>query len=107
MWLLIGAVAAGLLVSRAWCRYLCPLGAVLGICNRFSLFGIRREREDQPHCDMLPRECIMHTKPWTGDCVVCGECAEGCPRANLKLQPRYGRDRSPEPEVPAKQEEAS
>lgn len=98
MWLLVGALAGGLLVSRVWCRYLCPLGALLGLANRFSLFRILRRREDLPRCDVLPRDCIMHTTPDTTDCVVCGECVEACPRANLQLRMRYGRHRPAEDE---------
>ncbi len=86
-----GALVGGVFISRVWCRYLCPVGALLGLFNTFSLFGIFREREDLPHCDLYPRDCIMHTTPDTTDCVMCGECAEACPRDNLKLRLRYGR----------------
>ena len=72
MWVVIVALMAGLVISRAWCRYLCPVGAVLGLLNKVSLFGIKREREDLPTCDVLPRDCITYTRPGTTDCVMCG-----------------------------------
>lgn len=102
MWIVLGAVAAGLFVSRAWCRYLCPLGALLGLFNKFSVFGILREREDLPRCNVLPGDCIMHTKPDTTDCVACGECIEACPRGILGLRARYSRTAPDEdtPEAP-------
>jgi polyferredoxin len=89
MLMVVGAVVTGLAISRAWCRYLCPVGAVLGLFNKFSLFGIRNECEECGQCEMLPEDCIMQTRPQTTDCVVCGECVEGCPRDNLALRPRF------------------
>jgi len=99
MWILVGILVSGIIVSRFWCRYLCPLGAVLGILNKFSFFGIIREREDLPHCDLFPRDCIMHTRPESTDCVVCGECVEACPRGILALRARYSRSRRAEDEA--------
>jgi MauM/NapG family ferredoxin protein len=36
--LLLGLLALNLLAERFWCRYLCPLGALLGWLAKFSLF---------------------------------------------------------------------
>ena len=93
LWLVLGVLVAGLIASRFWCRYLCPLGAVMGLFNKFSVFEISKEKEDIPECDLLPRDCIMHTRPGTTDCVMCGECVEGCPRRNLGLRVRYSGER--------------
>lgn len=89
MLVVIGALVAGLIISRAWCRYLCPVGALLGLLNKLSLFRIRNECEECGECEMLPSDCIMHTRPQTTDCVMCGECVEGCPRNNLALRLRF------------------
>ncbi|MEA3403395.1 MAG: 4Fe-4S binding protein [Armatimonadota bacterium] len=104
MWVLIGALVGGLIISRFWCRYLCPLGALLGLFNKFSLFGMIREREDLPRCRLYPRDCIMHTMPGSVDCVMCGECAEACPRKILGLRLRYLGGRPPEEEAEAPEE---
>jgi len=92
MWVVIGVLLAGLIVSRAWCRYVCPLGAVLGLFNKISVFRIGEECDEASRCDVLPRDCIMHTRPHTTDCVMCGECVEGCPRGRLLLQSRYSAE---------------
>ena len=88
MWILIGALALGLVVTRAWCRYLCPLGALLGLFNKFSVVQIARERDDLEGCGKYPRQCIQHTMPGTTDCVICGECIQACPRKILGLRLR-------------------
>jgi ferredoxin-type protein NapH len=89
MWIVIGVLVVALIITRVWCRYLCPLGALLGLFNKFSLFRIAREREDLPRCGKYPRECVQHTMPGTTDCVMCGECVQGCPRKLLRLRPRH------------------
>lgn len=91
LWILVPVLVLSVLVTRFWCRYLCPLGAVLGVFNRFSWFAIRWERQDMPHCGKYPRECIQHTTPGTSDCVLCGECMQGCPRRLLSWRPRTRR----------------
>lgn len=103
MWIVIGALLVALVITRVWCRYLCPLGALLGLFNKFSLFGIAREREDLPRCGKYPRECVQHTMPGTTDCVMCGECVQGCPRQILGLRFRYGGQREAEPPEPTEE----
>jgi len=94
LWMLGAVLVLSLLVTRFWCRYLCPLGAILGVFNWFSAVTIRRSREDLPHCAAYPRDCIQHTAPGTVDCVMCGECVQGCPRKVLRWSLRL-RQRAP------------
>ena len=82
--LLIVALLGGLLITRFWCRYLCPLGALLSLFNRFSLFGLRRDLDTCVCCDKYPRECIQYTRPGSGDCVLCGDCVQGCPAKSIR-----------------------
>jgi len=104
-WVLVVAIVGGLLVSRLWCRYLCPLGALLSIFSKTSIFKIGCDTDACSTCGKYPRECIQHTVPDTVDCVMCGECVQGCPKGALKLQGRYGRP--PKHEVEDKPTEAA
>ncbi len=94
---LAAAVLLGLLVTRGWCRYLCPLGALLGLTNHISLFRVRRDRAKCVDCGRYPRECPQGTVPGGVDCTICAECIQGCGHDAIDLGMR-GRRPKPLPE---------
>jgi len=96
--LIVAGVILALALTRAWCRYLCPLGALLSIANRISLFRLGRDMAKCIGCGKYPRECRVYTTPGTPDCVLCGDCIEGCPRSAIALRLRWrsGESKSPE-----------
>lgn len=81
--LIAGGVVLAVIVTRAWCRYLCPLGGLLTLANRISLFRLRKKEALCSGCGKYPRECRTYTTPGTNDCVLCGDCIEGCPRGAI------------------------
>lgn len=91
--LLAGALVGGLVVSRFWCRYLCPLGALLAVFNKISVFTLRKSPQACAGCGKYPRECIQHTCPGTTDCVMCGDCAQGCPAKAITFGARLPPER--------------
>lgn len=102
--ILVAGVVLAFALTRAWCRYLCPLGALLSIFNRISLFRLAIDEARCIDCGKYPLQCRMYTTPGTAHCVVCGDCIEGCPRDAVGFRLRYGRRRA-EPEE--KKEEAA
>jgi ferredoxin-type protein NapH len=84
---LLAGVVLALGLTRAWCRYLCPLGALLTLGNRISVFRLRRDRARCVDCGKYPRDCRTYTTPGTADCVICGDCIEGCARGAISIRP--------------------
>lgn len=101
----IGAVFSGvigvgfypILGSRVWCRFGCPMAAILGIQQRFfSRFRITANGGLCISCGNCSAYCEMgidvRAYAQKGQnivraaCVGCGICAEVCPRGVLKLE---------------------
>ena len=85
-----------ILVTRGWCKYLCPVGAYLAPWNRVPTFGLRRVEETCKHCNVCDKACPMDikevgTKPEM-ECILCGRCVDSCKFSSLKLgvQPMPG-----------------
>jgi polyferredoxin len=89
---LIGAVfAAALLlnlrVPRFYCRFLCPLGALLGLLGRLSIWRIGRAPEACTGCTLCERSCEGACEPAqtirTSECVMCLNCLDDCRHAAI------------------------
>lgn len=90
------------MAPRFWCRYLCPLGVLLGIPARFSRFG-RRVAPSCIQCGRCAVVCPMGAVPVEPTqtrltlCVHCRSCQEVCPVSAISFSFGVGR-------VPAKAE---
>ena len=86
---LIAILLLSLLLSRPFCRYLCPLGAIYGLMNRIALLGLRSEPDKCVHCGKCEPVCPMGIDPKTqfdsSECIRCGRCSRACPTGALKL----------------------
>lgn len=77
---------------RFWCRYLCPLGALLGIFSLRPLLGRATRQADCNQCDLCGMACHGAAaggpgQPWRpSECLGCFNCTESCPRAALGFQ---------------------
>jgi polyferredoxin len=76
--LLITFVLAAVFVHRPWCRMFCPLGGLLSLCNRWSLFHLRFKSDKCVECNLCRSRCPMSVKldkraNSTG-CIRCLEC---------------------------------
>ncbi|HET6243150.1 MAG: 4Fe-4S binding protein [Bacteroidetes bacterium] len=109
---LIGAIFSGvigvgfypLMGTRVWCRFGCPMAAILGIQQRlFSRFRITTNGGQCISCGNCSTYCEMgiDVKAYAqkgqnivrASCVGCGMCATVCPRGVLNLEngPLKGR----------------
>ena len=90
----VGVIALNLIAPRFWCRYLCPLGGLLGWISRAAL--LRREvAEECKGCTLCTTVCPTGTidpaKNYASDpaeCTMCLECLDVCPRSSIEFQPR-------------------
>ncbi len=65
---------------RAFCRFICPLGAIYSFFNPISFFGIKVDNKKCNGCGACTKNCLLDVKR-VGDreCVQCGNCREKCP----------------------------
>lgn len=77
------------LITRFWCRVLCPLGALLGLLSIPSVFRIRRNVEKCNDCNKCLASCQggcdPHRELRATECHVCMNCIEACPEDALKF----------------------
>lgn len=72
-------------IERFWCRYACPLGAVLSVTNLFSRWRIKADETSCVSCGRCEAICPMDIDPSTEversmECIRCMECTGACPR---------------------------
>ncbi|QJB55477.1 4Fe-4S binding protein [Pseudodesulfovibrio sp. zrk46] len=80
-----GLVVFGVVVRNAWCRYLCPYGALLGIVSWFSPTFIKRDADTCIGCGKCTKQCPSGIRVEgklavrTPECIGCAECVGACP----------------------------
>ncbi len=96
------SIGGSLIYERFFCRYACPMGALLGLSSRFSWFKIRRTADACTDCGSCDTACPVGidvagaADVTTPECIACGECVTACPRPGaLSFADKAGRTVSP------------
>ncbi|MHB8090520.1 MAG: 4Fe-4S dicluster domain-containing protein [Syntrophales bacterium] len=83
-------IALNRLTPRFWCRYLCPLGALLSLISPLGLLR-RRVSPECNHCMACRNGCPMGAikedplQTASADCIQCRECATICPQQAISF----------------------
>lgn len=97
--LLAGIVTFGVVAylayryGRTYCNTICPVGTVLGVISRRSLWRVRIDRDACVSCGLCERKCkssCIDSKGKTVDgsrCVACYNCLTTCSKQALSYRP--------------------
>jgi polyferredoxin len=100
--------------GRIWCRYGCPLAALMHVFSRFSVYRILSEKKKCISCNVCTKVCHMGIDvmnyankgiPMNDvECVRCSACVQSCPTETLafgsiKKIDTQNQDRSAIPEA--------
>lgn len=76
---------------RFWCRYVCPLGALLGLFSRFTVFRVKNDPAVCTRCNLCAASCPSGADPhlptgWhRSECFFCWNCKQVCPVDAIRL----------------------
>jgi ferredoxin len=80
--LLFAILLGSVILYRPFCKYLCPLGALYGLLNRFSFYTLHVDGTKCMNCGSCKRVCGMDVdpcrKPNSMECIRCGDCRKAC-----------------------------
>jgi polyferredoxin len=91
--ILIGSFVLSFFYDRVFCKYLCPMGAFLGIISKISSYKIKRDEETCINCNKCTKACpvnidVAKLKSVTdAECINCLECVTVCPTKKETLKP--------------------
>jgi len=94
---LLVVTATSVLRGRLFCNSICPVGSLLGLVSRFSLFRISLNETKCTSCGLCEKACksqCISSKEKNVDgsrCVVCFNCLKRCKSDGVKFRFAYGR----------------
>jgi len=94
--LLIGAIFVAIVGlnfwrPRFWCRYICPLGALLGLVGKNPALRLKQNPELCNDCRLCVADCPGAANPQMTDgwkpseCFYCWNCRSACPHGALSF----------------------
>jgi len=76
------AVLLNLSTPRFYCRFVCPLGALLGVLGRYALWRVGKNQSECSQCARCEAACEGACEPSKkiriSECVLCMNCLDAC-----------------------------
>lgn len=75
---------------KAWCRFLCPVGALYGLLGRWKVVRVVVVPSQCNQCGQCQKACSMGAKPGSPElldammCTNCGDCIDACTQQAVK-----------------------
>ncbi len=91
--ILFGTFILSFFYDRVFCKYLCPMGAFLGIIYKVTNYKIKRDEETCIHCNKCTKACPVNIdvakleSVTSAECINCLECVTVCPTKKHTLKP--------------------
>ncbi|MCJ7693305.1 MAG: 4Fe-4S binding protein [Sedimentisphaerales bacterium] len=86
----LAAVLLNLLIPRFYCRFVCPLGALFGIIDRFAIWRIGKNQSECINCKLCEKSCEGGCEPTDNirisECVLCFNCLDDCKHELISYQ---------------------
>lgn len=102
LYIILGLVVLGFLVSGFWCRFLCPYGALVALVSFVAPWKITRNTSACIDCNKCNLVCPAHlpvmqlSRVRSDECNACLQCVAVCPSVNaLDLSLPKGRSKLP------------
>ncbi|MDR3351199.1 MAG: 4Fe-4S binding protein [Prevotellaceae bacterium] len=112
---IIGGMAFFVLITvlsawrgRLYCNTICPVGSLLGLASKYSLFRIGIDKERCTHCRMCEISCkaqcvnAKEEQVDTSRCVQCYNCTTVCKFNAIGIRYSYARKKQPALPDPSK-----
>ena len=85
-------VLLNLAIPRFYCRFICPLGALFAVFDRFAIWRIGKKQDECVDCKLCETNCEGGCEPAgnirISECVLCFNCLDECRHDLISYQTR-------------------
>ncbi|MHA1596488.1 MAG: 4Fe-4S binding protein [Candidatus Asgardarchaeia archaeon] len=89
---LVAIIILSVYVPRAYCRWVCPMGALMSYFNKYSLVRVKKNPLKCKNCRLCERHCPTEVKISkekgeisSGECILCLKCITTCEEGGLEV----------------------
>lgn len=97
--LFLGIIFLNVGRERFWCRYLCPLGALLGLFSRWNIIKLSIDPQRCIECDLCNLHCQTEATPFplkdwkSSECIYCFTCGAICPTKAISFPFKFSPEK--------------